>query len=237
MKRIGVVSLALLICLSLPFSTAAHPSSQSSIIQWGENIGWGINENMHSNGSILRYALDSTAVPHRSTISSGAALWGGTLGIVENAPLATGVISVYSSMSGISGGFNPSYAATDSAGHLTYWEIRMNSYYGMSLHTIAHEFGHAIGLVDLGESKNRDKLMYGYDSRTATTATAADRKGAEVILGIHSTHAWGYRYSMTLSIGLKCHQQYCTVCDGFVPGHSVCIYNAQNICTLCGTPK
>ncbi|MCL1807836.1 MAG: hypothetical protein FWG31_09060 [Oscillospiraceae bacterium] len=58
-----------------------------------------------------------------------------------------------------------------------------------------------------------------------------------MILGIHSTHTWGYKYSMTLPVGLKCHQQYCTVCDGFVPGHSVCIYNAQNICTLCGTPK
>jgi len=44
MKRVGIISLTLLICLSLPLSTAAHPSSQSGIIQWGEGIGWDIYE-------------------------------------------------------------------------------------------------------------------------------------------------------------------------------------------------
>lgn len=45
--------------------------------------------------------------------------------------------------------------------------------------TATHEFGHSIGLVDLTNSSNSNKLMFGKESRTATTPQTADKNGAK----------------------------------------------------------
>lgn len=45
----------------------------------------------------------------------------------------------------------------------------VNTRYSIEEETLAHEFGHAIGLYDLYEAKNKDKIMYGY--RVGRTAT------------------------------------------------------------------
>ena len=38
----------------------------------------------------------------------------------------------------------------------------------LSAVTLAHEFGHALGLKDLSYTQNINKLMYGYSNGTAT---------------------------------------------------------------------
>lgn len=45
--------------------------------------------------------------------------------------------------------------------------------------TAAHEVGHTIGLLDLYEKKNKNKLMYGITNRTARKPTKADIKGGK----------------------------------------------------------
>lgn len=49
--------------------------------------------------------------------------------------------------------------------------------------TIAHEFGHAIGLNDLKLSGNSGLLMYGFSSRTASSPTSKDIAGAKKAVG------------------------------------------------------
>ncbi|MCI8484221.1 MAG: hypothetical protein HFH41_07760 [Lachnospiraceae bacterium] len=43
----------------------------------------------------------------------------------------------------------------------------------------AHEIGHAIGLLDLYEKRNRDKLMYGIENKEVVKPTKADIKGGK----------------------------------------------------------
>ncbi len=45
--------------------------------------------------------------------------------------------------------------------------------------TAAHELGHTLGLLDLYNSRNKGKLMYGYTSCEAVKPTAADIKGGK----------------------------------------------------------
>ncbi|MCL1807834.1 MAG: hypothetical protein FWG31_09050 [Oscillospiraceae bacterium] len=240
MKKGIAFALAVSLILMLVPGSAAHSTKQSGIISWGESCGWDIDENNHTDGSTLYYKFDNSDTnltpTYKGYVTGGAALWNGTVTISESIT-PTGVVSTYNQPGSGTYARFAEFTSNKTTGHLTTWKIQMNRAYPQSNALLAHEFGHAIGLLDLTSFSNADKLMYYHVTGSATAPTTADINGAKVITGSHTTHAWGYRYSMTLSIGLKCHQQYCTVCDGFVQGSSVCIYNAQNICTLCGTPK
>ncbi|MCL1807832.1 MAG: hypothetical protein FWG31_09040 [Oscillospiraceae bacterium] len=240
MKKGIAFALAVSIVLMLVPGSAAHSTKQSGTIAWGENCGWDIDENNHNSGTTVYYKFDNTdtylTTTMKAYVTGGAALWSGTVTISESIT-PTGTVTTYSYPNdGYEAKFSD-FSSNVTTGHLTTWKIQINRAYTTTNALLAHEFGHAIGLKDLTSFANADKLMYGYSTKSATAPTTADINGAKVITGSHTTHTWGYRYSMTLSIGLKCHQQYCTVCDGFVPGHTVCMYNAQNICTSCGTPK
>ncbi len=68
----------------------------------------------------------------------------------------------------------------------------------------AHEIGHVLGLADLYNSSNSDKLMYGYNTGSATGPTEADLNGYNVISGRHATH--DFKYTDTYS--------QCQECDG-----------------------
>ena len=50
--------------------------------------------------------------------------------------------------------------------------------------TLAHEFGHVIGLNDLKQTQNKKYLMYGYSDRTVSSPTTTDKKGAKKALGL-----------------------------------------------------
>ena len=43
----------------------------------------------------------------------------------------------------------------------------------------AHELGHSLGLLDLYEKRNQDKLMYGIINKDNAKPTAADIKGGK----------------------------------------------------------
>jgi hypothetical protein len=175
MKKI--ISMLILFILLLTGVYHAHTTKQSTIINWGEYSGWDIDESNHTNGNTLYYKFDSTDTYLNSTykkyVTDGAALWNPTILISEN-PNAIGTISTfYYDNTGIIAAFGE--FSSDSSGHLTSWKIKMNRAKAVNKIILAHEFGHAIGLLHVNDISNSDKLMYKNNSTTATAPTAADK--------------------------------------------------------------
>lgn len=230
----------------------AHSSSQEGILAksylkeyegyyiGGEDVGWSIDEGFHTNGTTLTYSFSSTdpylTDTYKSYVTSGASKWSGIVNIINKTDgSGTGQIGTfYSESSGVVAVFRNAYA-NSSTGHLTSWQILMNRAHTQSAVVLAHEFGHAIGLNDLYKPKNSDKLMYGYTGGTATNPTTSDKWGAKVITGVHSSHAWGYKYYGINSVA-NVHIKYCTTCKGLSLITEQCTYDANNICTKCGIP-
>ena len=230
----------------------AHSSSQSGILAshyieeygrygiGGEDVGWSIDEGYHTNGTTITYSFSSVD-PYltnalRSCVTSGASKWSGTVSIINKTDgTGTGTISTFydSDSTTVAMFCEPT---VDSNGHLTSWQIKMNRAYTQSAVVLAHEFGHVIGLNDLYEEKNSGKLMFCYTNGSATAPTALDKWGAKVITGVHTTHTWGYKYHSTVS-GVNKHVRYCTECNGLSGVVRQCTYNANNVCTGCGTPR
>lgn len=230
----------------------AHSSSQAGILAktsiegytgtyvGGEDVGWSIDEDYHTNGTTITYSFSSVD-PYltnalKSYVTGGASKWSGTVSIINKTDgTGAGTISTFNQPNSYTVAKFCDYSA-DSNGHLTSWKIKMNRAYTQSAIVLAHEFGHVIGLNDLYEEKNAGKLMYGVTSGTATAPTALDKWGAKVITGVHTTHTWGYKYHSTVS-GVNKHVRYCTECNGLTLIVRQCTYNANNVCTGCGTPR
>jgi len=183
----------------------AHSSSQEDILAksynsfnggyyiGGDNVGWSIDEGIHTNGTTVTYSFDYLdqylTDTYRMYVTMGANYWSGTVTITNKTDgSGTGKISTYSNPNTYTIAFFGEYSS-NSYGHLTSWKIKMNRAKTVTPRVLAHEFGHAIGLNDLNSS---NKLMYGYSGGTATSATSSDLWGAKVITGAHYSHAWGY---------------------------------------------
>lgn len=252
---LGYILMVVLILQLVPCASA-HLYSQENILAksynekkkkyyiGGEAVGWFIDEDYHTNGTTLTYSF-STDDPYlldryKTYTRDGASMWSGTVNIVcKTDGTGTGLISTMPLTDD-----NTDIVAqccnykADSSGHFKSWEIKLNRAHLQSANTLAHEFGHAIGLKDMYADRNRDKLMYGYESRTATGPTTSDKWGAKVITGVHSSHTWGYKYYGISSTGGNKHIKYCTVCNGWASSMTIsdCVYNSNNICSLCGIP-
>ena len=229
----------------------AHSSSQASILTksynsvydgyyiGGENVGWGIDESFHTNGTTITYSflssdsnLNST---YKSYVTTGASRWSGTVTITNRTDgSGTGKISTFNDPNSNTVAKFCEYTA-NSSGHLISWSIKMNRAKTVSATTLVHEFGHVIGLNDLSSSTNNNKLMYLYSDRTVTNPTSSDKWGSKVITGVHSSHTWGYKYYSTNSVG-NIHVKYCTSCNGLSLITEQCTYNSTNVCTKCGIP-
>ena len=252
-KKISILSILLITtCLIFSTTAVAHPTSQEGILAQfhieeydiyaigSEKIGWGINEMHHSAGTTITYQIDSSVPSNvRNMITTAASLWynAANISFIESTN-ATGTITMNSSLP------NGVFASTrilgvDDNGHLTSWVISLKPNICTTT-TVAHEFGHAIGIVDLYDSINIDKLMYGFgDIGTATAPTSSDIWGARVITGQHVNHTWGYKYYGISAYG-NLHQKYCTTCQGLSEVVESCTYTtggSNPLCTKCGIPK
>lgn len=79
MKKITLVVIFVLI-LSLTSAIYAHPSSQSSIIYWGEDCHWSIDETLHTNGTYMTYRFEaSTSNTYKTAFRNAASKWSGTV--------------------------------------------------------------------------------------------------------------------------------------------------------------
>ena len=207
----------------------------------GENVGWSIDENYHTNGTTLTYSFSNDdpylTMLYKIYIANGAARWSDVVTITEKTDgTGTGLIDTFSNINDRAVAKFNDYSA-DGAGHLTSWKISINRAHTQSVATMAHEFGHAIGLNDLYAAENNDKLMYGcVDGATAAYPSIYDQWGAKVITGVHVSHSWGHKYHSITGYGGNRHIKYCTVCYGLTNTITDCTYNSANICTVCGVP-
>lgn len=211
----------------------------------GEDVGWSIDEYYHTNGTNLTYSFSNSdpyltdTYAYKSYVTNGASRWSGTVTIVNKTDgSGTGLICTHEDANTVrlARFFD---VTVDPYRHFDSWTISMNRMAPLSPAILAHEFGHAIGLVDLYADQNSNKLMYQYIGDTnVSMPTALDKWGAKVITGVHTSHTWGYKYHSTTTSGNNRHVNYCTGCNGF-PVQKVianCVYNANNVCRLCGTP-
>jgi len=253
LKTIVWIVALILIAQTAPVAFA-HNTSQEGILSksyisggaynnyyiGGEGVGWSIDEKYHTNGTTITYSFDNSdpyLAPYKANVIAGANKWSGTVSIIQKTD-GSGMGKIYT----VNRPDKSYYARfanykANSAGHLTKWDIQINrARPAPTVAMFAHEFGHVIGLNDLFSYSNRFKIMYGYDTGLATAPTAADKWGAKVITGSHTTHTWGYTYHSTNSAGNK-HVDCCTVCNGWGFVIEQCTYNANNVCTKCGIPK
>lgn len=248
-KTVACFFLVGILILNIPCAFA-HPTSQEGILAetytaqydgyyiGGEDVGWSIDEDHHTYGRMITYSFSSEdshlTSTYKSYVENGANKWSSVVKITNKTDgSGQGQIrTVYNPNMNI--GAALSGFVVDSYGHFTAWEMVLNRAYTQSAVGAAHEFGHAIGLNDLYESKNIGKLMYGVVSRTATGPTTSDILGAELIIGVHTSHTWGYKFWTTNSLG-NVHIKYCTGCQGLTSTTGACRYGSGSTCIVCGS--
>ncbi|MGE7917967.1 hypothetical protein ACQKM9_03330 [Viridibacillus sp. NPDC093762] len=168
--------------LALPSKSSAHSTTCKP---GSESVGWKVNcsGNGHAGKSNFTYrtALSSN---YSGYTQVGVGRWNATS--IVNITYAVGSSNLITSH----GGPDTSTAAATSSwvnsnGHKSKWEISYNTYVmdkrtsTKNNGTAAHELGHAIGLADLYQSTNTNKLMYGVSDRTVYSPVTADKTGAK----------------------------------------------------------
>lgn len=213
----------------------------------GEDVGWCAYEERHMNGTYMTYSFQYgnafLSDENEADTHTAASRWSGTVNfqyVEEDGTIKINMIKMEDEDGeeevDVLAITTPSGSSVN--GHPQSWTITLN-YYTRDIITpgvIAHEFGHVIGLKDLYESQNSNKLMYYRKTEATHSPTASDRWGAKVITGQHTSHTWGYKYHSTTISGSNRHVNYCTSCNGIGVAVATCIYNANNVCRVCGTP-
>ncbi|MBQ0138932.1 MAG: hypothetical protein KBT36_06530, partial [Kurthia sp.] len=173
--------------LAIPGQNA---SAHSSCSTYGESYGYWIDCKNHSGNAFIQYNLGPMSSTYTNYVTGGETKWNNT-GVVaiNKAPAySPNFIHTYSDKNSSANASFYDYTS-NSSGHLTKWSIRMNTANmdgrtpELNKTTLAHEFGHVIGLNDLTQSKNSVYLMYGYATRSVTGPTSTDITGANKALG------------------------------------------------------
>lgn len=184
MKRILV--LFLVVCMFSVSSVSAHTFPKMCISGTENSNGYVVDCANHQALNSFTYAVGSLNSSYSSYVTNGASKWSGTVTINKaiSSYTAQGHIHTYTDpdVSTVAAFYDyQSY----SSGHLYDWKIKMNTSImdgrtaAKNTTTLAHEFGHAIGLNDLQTFMSIPRLMYGYSDRTATGPTSDDISGAK----------------------------------------------------------
>ncbi|MBO0603533.1 hypothetical protein I2483_17850 [Sporosarcina sp. E16_3] len=155
---------------------------------WGESYGFSIDCQHHTGTDSITYEVGPMTSAYAGYITAGANKWGTTNVVVFYKSNSSNYIHTYSDPNSSANAAFYLYSS-NSSGHLLQWAIKMNTSNmnnrsaALNNTTMAHEFGHAIGLNDLYNSNNNDLLMYGYSNRTVASPQTLDILGAKHILG------------------------------------------------------
>ncbi len=247
MKKCKIMIFLMIGCILCTVSVAAHPASQENVLAeeiieeynnqyyiGGEMVGWSIDESFHLGNTSCGFRYSSQFPPALIPIvEAGAQKWLPyvTFGYSDS---GMGVFTFYNNPRDPAMAAFTQYAADSMTGHLTTWTIKINISYTLTEETIAHELGHVIGLNDLYDLGNTNKLMYGVDNRTVTGPSESDLWGVKVITGAHIDHDWG-NYGMVNYD--NCHARYCNQCNGASASIQACVFQSFGSitrCTLCG---
>lgn len=199
MKRAFLLLVVLLFVLP-PKGIEAHP--EETCRAGGEEIGWKIGCGGgygHIGPHERRMAYDMSKLPaeYQSIVVEGAKRWNDT-GIVDFREAAvgqksTGTMDVYNDEEtsviaavwvqiNYEDHFNR--YGNYRTNHIKSWEMKFNlaqtthRSFEENAAVAAHEFGHTIGLHDLYEKHNSEKLMYGYMTPAQHSPTKKDIEGA-----------------------------------------------------------
>lgn len=169
-----------------PNNVLAHSSTCNS---GSESTGWIVNCSSGSGGhagtSYYTYNFASDLSNDYKLISNvGIGRWTSTSIVnIQYSLASSNLITSYGGPDSSVAAITSSWANA-STGHKTKWQLSYNRYVmgnqttEKNYVTAAHEIGHTIGLADLYNYSNIDKLMYVYTSTTASAPTSYDKTGA-----------------------------------------------------------
>ncbi len=202
----------------------------------GEIEGWSIDESLHLGSTSGGYRFDLYFPDNlKLVVDAGAQMWAEIVTFTHTES-GIGYFSTFNNpRDGVVAVFSGNADPSDSSGHLISWNIRVNIAYSITDEVIAHELGYVIGLNDLYDASNANKLMFNNaDDCTANAPTESDKWGAKVITGIHEYHNWG-EYGVIKENYY--HARYCTQCNGASASVQACSFatvGSISRCTICG---
>jgi hypothetical protein len=157
MKKSIMRIVFLCLLLAIPSVSFAHSPSTG-----GESSKWSVDAYNHAGTTGVSYSFGSVSSSHKTTTDTGAGRWDiAAVHFGWNAVGGTGTITEYSDSNSSTLAAFYNYTS-NSSGHLTKWYIKINNPvfdgYSATIRnaTMAHEFGHAVGLNDLYSSSNKD---------------------------------------------------------------------------------
>lgn len=189
-KKFKFLFLVLLLSLTTSLFSLNIASAHTTTCNSGsESVGWIVNCTTpagHAGTSSYTYKFDAgLETKYKTYTGNGVARWNNTS--IVNITFSSISANLVTSHSGPD---SDTVAVTRSwknsvTGHKTKWELSYNRYimgnYGDTQNngTATHEIGHTIGLVDLYNTSNQNKLMYGIANRTVYSPTSYDQTGAK----------------------------------------------------------
>ena len=183
--------LSLIFILAIAFITISPNSSDAHSINCSsgsEGLGYVVNCTSpgHAGTKAIKYRYDNVPARYQGFASTGVGRWNKTNAVsISFSPstLIKNVVQTYydnntSTVASVTSYYN------STTRHKTRWTMKYNETLMMfrsdaqNNGTGTHEFGHTIGLADLYNSSNKNKIMYGYSSRTGGSPTSSDITGA-----------------------------------------------------------
>jgi len=194
--KIMVLSCLLIVLLCfMCIATFAHSPGTTFSDYGSETKGWIIRPAHHNANKSLTYQYDTSdtfmtvmfGTLYRNMFTNGAAKWTPCGASITQSSSSVNLVGTYFDSGTSTNAWCGNYTYNSTTKHTTKFEIRLNRHYhdvdsssSYNESTVAHEFGHAFGLLDLYNSSNQTKLMYGYTNR-AINPTICELSGLNSI--------------------------------------------------------